>query len=72
MMTVTVRSKLTPVGEGFAVEFVFDGQRLDAEWSPGLPGPNRQHLIPAYRRARDRFLRRVAVALGTNIGVLEL
>lgn len=54
---------------GFAVEFDFDGQRLDAEWSPDFPDARiGRKLLPAYRAARDHFL----AGLGINVAVVEL
>lgn len=67
-----MRSEAMPVGDGFTVTFLLAGGRLDAEWQPGLPGKKGRKLIPAYRRARDEFLRRVAHRHGFHIGVVEL
>ena len=59
------------LGSGYSVEFHFDGVRLNVEWSPEMPGPNRKHLIAPYIRARDEFLAQVARINGINMAVVN-
>ena len=64
-------SESFPLGRGYAVEFRLEGSRMEAAWSPGLPtGRRGRQLLPAYRKARDTFLRSVAATAG-NILVVE-
>ena len=54
---------------GFSVEFTLDRGRLEAVWAPDMPSGNKANaLLPAYRAARNRFLR----ASGANVLVIEL
>lgn len=66
-------SEKMPVGKGFAVVFSMVGGTLDVEWLPRMPGPRRgRQCLPAYRRARNDFLRRVALKTGLNVMVVDL
>ena len=61
-----------PLGNGYSVEFRFDGLSLAAEWLPAVPSaPIGRELLPAYFEARNRFLARLAPAFG-NILVVDL
>ncbi|MEI5685455.1 hypothetical protein [Sphingomonas kyungheensis] len=73
LRTITMESEPMPLGHGRAVIFrLIDGQ-LEAEWKPRIPhGPWASRLLPAYRRARQEFLRRVALKTGLNMLVVEL
>jgi hypothetical protein len=54
---------------GFSVDFVLEGARLEAQWSPKPPkGKRAKKLLPAYRLARDDFMR----SLRVNALVIEL
>lgn len=47
---------------GFAVDFVLDRGRLEAQWSPDIPkGKRAKKLLPAYRTARNDFIRSTGV-----------
>lgn len=42
---------------GFKVEFILDGSRFDAKWSPKMPhGKRARQLLPHYQRERNAFL----------------
>lgn len=66
-MTAAPTSNTGPydLGRGYSITFRLDGGRLDAVWEPGLPtGRRGRQLLPAYRKARDTFLRSVAGSTG--------
>lgn len=66
-------SETMPVGDGFAVSFSMKAGRLDCEWSPRVPkGRKVRRYLPAYRLARDEFIRRMAKRTGIVIGVIEI
>ena len=68
-----LRSERMPVGGGFTVAFSLMPGRLEVEWEPRAPvGRKGRKYLPAYRLARDEFLRRVALKIGANVGVIEL
>lgn len=53
---------------GFKVEFILDGSRFDAKWSPASPtGKRAKQLLPHYRRERNAFLQ----SLGMGVLVIE-
>lgn len=53
---------------GFKVEFILDGSRFDAKWSPTMPkGKRAKQILPHYRRERNAFLG----SLGLGIMVIE-
>ena len=59
------------IGRGYSVEFRLEGTRMDVVWSPGLPtGRRGRQLLPAYRKARDAYLRSIATTRG-DILVVE-
>ena len=61
------------VGEGFTVDFQFDGSRLDCLWLPDVPKPETAHrLFPAYAEARNGFLLKLARATGQNMACVDL
>ncbi len=65
-------SEKMPVGKGFAVVFHMEGGQMEVEWLPRMPGPRRgRQCLPAYRLARNEFLRRVALKTGLNVAVIE-
>lgn len=73
MMNVEMFSGATPVGDGFTVSFRFANQQFEADWSPRMPmGPAGRKYLPAYRLARDQFLRRVAKRTGISMMVVDL
>lgn len=58
-----------PLRKGYAVEFVLEGGRLDAIWSPRCPGHKcSRKLLHAYRDARNHFIG----SLGLPALVIEL
>lgn len=70
---VTMSSERMPLGDGFTVSFVFRDRKLEAEWQPRLPyGRKGRKYLPAYRLARDEFLRRLAKRTGLNVLVVDL
>lgn len=70
---INMSSEAMPVGDGFAVTFSMKAGRLDCEWSPRVPkGRKARRYLPAYRLARDEFIRRLSARAGIVIGVVEL
>ncbi len=70
---VTMSSERMPLGDGFTVSFVFQDKKLEAEWQPRVPyGRKGRKYLPAYRQARDEFLRRLAKRTGLNVLVVDL
>jgi len=68
-----ITSAPTPLGKGYSVAFSFDGSRIDCEWLPKMPyGRRGRSLLPAYREARNTFLRKVARFTGQNVAVIDL
>ena len=58
-----------PLDRRFKVEFAFNGNCMEALWSPHLPkGRKAKSLVNAYRAARDDFL----ASLDVNVMVIEL
>jgi hypothetical protein len=73
MNGLDMRSERMPLGDGFSVSFTFKDRKLDAAWQPRLPyGRKGRKYLPAYRLARDEFLRRVAKRTGLNVLVVDL
>jgi hypothetical protein len=71
-MSAPLHSKPCDLGDGFSVEFAFVGGRLDAEWSPAIPGPARKHLLAPYIAARNAFLADVGRRHGISIAVVDV
>ena len=70
---VTLSSERMPLGDGFTVSFVFHDRKLEADWQPRIPyGRKGRKYLPAYRLARDEFLRRLAKRTGLNVLVVDL
>lgn len=70
---VTMSSERMPLGDGFTVSFVFQDRKLEAAWQPRVPhGRKGRKYLPAYRLARDEFLRRLAKRTGLNVLVVDL
>jgi hypothetical protein len=60
------------LGRGFSVEFTWRDDRFDAVWSPDMPyGKRARQLMPAYQRARHRFLTALADKLQISIAVVD-
>lgn len=54
---------------GYEIELSLDGDRLECRWSPDVPrGQRARKLLPAYRQARDTFIR----SLGVTTLVVEI
>lgn len=65
-------SALVDLGRGYSVEFQWHRDRFDAFWSPEMPhGRRARQLMPAYQRARHRFLSALADKLGITIAVVD-
>jgi len=70
---VTMTSERMPLGDGYTVSFVFQDRKLEAEWQPRVPyGRKGRKYLPAYRLARNEFLRRVAKRTGLKVLVVDL
>jgi len=70
---ITMSSERMPLGDGFTVSFVFQDRKLEADWQPRIPcGRKGRKYLPAYRLARDEFLRRLAKRTGLNVLVVDL
>lgn len=68
-----MRSEAMPVGDGYTVNFVLKAGRLDCEWSPRTPkGRKARRVLPAYRLAREEFVRRLSIRAGVTVGIIEL
>lgn len=73
MMAHDLHSGPVPLGEGYSIEFHFHGLRMDVEWLPRLPKPKQgRRLLPAYRKARNAFLLKIAEATGQRIACVDL
>lgn len=73
MSAVEMRSERMPLGDGFTVSFVFQNRKLEADWQPRLPyGRKGRKYLPAYRLARDEFVRGIAKRTGLNVLVVDL
>jgi hypothetical protein len=73
MSAVEMRSERMPLGDGFTVSFVFQNRKLEADWQPRLPhGRKGRKYLPAYRLARNEFVRRIAKRTGLNVLVVDL
>jgi hypothetical protein len=60
------------LGKGYSVEFQWQRDRFDAVWSPDMPyGKRARQLMPAYQRARHRFLTALADKLQIQIAVVD-
>lgn len=71
--TVNMASEAMPLGDGFTVTFTTKNGQLDADWQPRMPsGRKGQKYLPAYKRARNEFIRRVAHRTGLNMLVVDL
>lgn len=54
---------------GFKVEFILDGAKFDARWSPTMPkGKRAKQILPHYLRERNAFL----ASLGIPMMVVDL
>ena len=54
---------------GCEIELSLDNGRLECRWSPDVPkGQRARKLLPAYRDARNQFIR----SLGVNTLVVEI
>ncbi len=70
---INMRSERMPIGDGYSVTFSFASGRLEADWQPKVPyGRKGRKYLPAYRRARDEFIRRMVRRTGLNIMVVDL
>jgi hypothetical protein len=68
-----MRSEAMPLGDGLTVRFAIINGQMEAAFSPTPPrGRKARRILPAYRRARDEFLRRFSVRTGLTVGVLEV
>jgi len=68
-----MRSEAMPLGDGLTVRFAIINGRMEAAFNPTPPrGRKARRILPAYRRARDEFLRRFSVRTGLTVGVLEV
>lgn len=66
-------SEQVALGRGYSVQFRLADGRMDVMWEPRMPmGRRGRQLLPAYREARNAFLRDVAKAAGTNVLVAEV
>lgn len=73
MPGTSLRSERMPLGDGLTVAFNFADGQLAADWQPRMPyGRKGRKYLPAYRRARDEFVRRVAHRTGLNVMVVDL
>jgi hypothetical protein len=73
MTALDMRSERMPLGDGFTVSFTFQDRKLEADWQPRVPyGRKGRKYLPAYRLARDEFLRRVAKRTGLSVLVVDL
>jgi hypothetical protein len=73
MSPFPITSEPVQLGKGFSVAFSFDGGCLDCEWSPKMPhGRRGRSLLPAYFKARNAFLGKVARYTGQNIAVIDI
>lgn len=71
--TVTMSSEAMPLGNGVTVTFSMDAGQMEAAFAPDLPkGRKARRFLAPYRRARDEFLRRVALRTGLTVGVVEI
>lgn len=70
---INMCSERMPLGDGLTVAFSFTNGHLAADWKPRMPyGRKGRKYLPAYRRARDEFVRRVAHRTGLNVLVVDL
>lgn len=71
--SITMSSEAMPIGNGFSVTFSMDAGRMEAAFAPDLPRDRKaRRFLAPYRRARDEFLRRVALRTGLTVGVVEV
>jgi hypothetical protein len=71
--SLDMASQPVPVGKGFSVAFTWKRGRIGCEWLPKCPGGFRSLKdTPAYRNARDAFVREVSERSGVWIGVIEI
>ena len=71
--SVTMTSEAMPIGNGLTVIFTMKAGKLAVDWKPRMPvGRKGRKYLPAYRLARDEFLRRVAERTGQVVMVLDL
>ena len=70
---LNLRSEAMPLGDGLFVTFSMAGGQIDAAFAPPLPrGRKARRYLAPYRRARDAFLRRVALRTGLTVAVVEV
>ncbi|WP_267394976.1 MULTISPECIES: hypothetical protein [unclassified Sphingomonas] len=73
MTAINMHSERMPLGDGFTVSFTFRDQKLEADWQPRLPyGRKGRKYLPAYKRARDEFIARLARRTGLTVLVVDL
>jgi len=70
---LSMASEAMPLGDGFTATFTLAAGRIDVAFNRDLPkGRKARRYLPAYRRARDEFLRRVSHRTGLTVGVVEV
>jgi hypothetical protein len=73
LSTLELRGEPVPLGGGFSVAFSWNRGRIGCEWAPKCPrGFSTLKQTPAYRNARDAFVREVSERSGVFVGVIEL
>lgn len=73
LQSLTMASEAMPIGGGITVSFTFRAGQMDVSFNRELPkGRKARRYLPAYRLARDEFLRRVSHRTGLTVGVLEI
>lgn len=67
------RGEPVDLGRGYSIRFLFTGAELHCEWQPGMPkGRAGKRLLPAYRAARDRFVRDLADHHRISVMIVEV
>ena len=70
---ICMTSEAMPLGDGFTVTFRMEGRSVNVDWQPRVPcGRKGRKYLPAYRRAREEFVRRVAARTGLSVLVIDL
>jgi hypothetical protein len=73
LKTPDMRSEAMPLGDGLTVTFALVDGAMEVAFAPRPPrGRKARRYLPAYRRARDEFLRRLSLKTGLTVGVLEI
>ncbi len=68
-MSALAYRKAYSLPRGYTVEFSLDGGLLGCAWSPGVPTAREfKRLLPAYRKARNKFI----ASLGLRVAVVEI